>query len=122
MLEGIRLAHPAELEGSAAEQFWVQVHELVARSQYRTEAGLASAVERLLASRLSLPSDWAVMPLRSGTDALIRALHLTGAGPRKKVIVPDLAFQAVAAAVCQVGAEPVFADVDPLCWNLDPRS
>ena len=58
----------------------------------------------------------------SGTDALQLALMVLGVGPGDRVVVPDFTFAATAEAVCLVGAEPVFADVDSDTYNLDPSS
>ncbi len=55
----------------------------------------------------------------SCTTALHLALHVSGVGPGDEVIVPSLSFIATANAVWQCGARPVFADVDPLTYNLD---
>ena len=56
----------------------------------------------------------------SGTDALILGLKAVGIGPGDKVIVPSFSFIATADAVSALGAEPVFADIDPETFNLDP--
>jgi perosamine synthetase len=54
------------------------------------------------------------------TTALQLALYAVGVGPGDEVIVPSMSFIATANAVWQNGATPVFAEVDPRTFNLDP--
>ena len=56
------------------------------------------------------------------TTALQLALYVSGVGPGDEVIVPSLSFIATANSVWQNGATPVFADVDPRTYNLDPAA
>jgi len=58
----------------------------------------------------------------SCTGALHLSLAALGIGPGDEVIVPDITWVATGNAVLYVGATPVFADVDPATWCLDPAS
>ena len=56
----------------------------------------------------------------NGTTALHLALLALGVGPGDEVIVPTLTFVATANAVVYCGGRPVFVDVQPDTWNIDP--
>lgn len=57
----------------------------------------------------------------NGTDALQLALMVWGVGPGDAVFVPDFTFFSSAEVVAAVGATPVFADVSPGTFNIDPE-
>ncbi|HBT77810.1 MAG TPA: transcriptional regulator [Planctomycetaceae bacterium] len=65
-------------------------------------------------------TDYAVA-CASGSDALILPLMAHGVGPGDEVIVPSFTFFASVSAVSLVGATPVFADIDPRTFNIDPQ-
>jgi dTDP-4-amino-4,6-dideoxygalactose transaminase len=63
-----------------------------------------------------------VIAVGSGTDALTLLLHAVGVGPGDEVVVPAYTFFASASSVCHVGARPVFVDVLPGSYGMDPAA
>lgn len=60
--------------------------------------------------------------VNSGTDALTIALRAVGVRPGSEVITSTFTFFATAESICQAGATPVLADIDPATFNVDPAS
>ncbi len=56
----------------------------------------------------------------SGTDALILALRASGIGPDDEVLVPSFTYIATADSVSLLGARPVFVDIEPETYTIDP--
>ncbi len=56
----------------------------------------------------------------SGTDALILALRACGVQARDEVLLPPFTFVATGSAVSALGAKPVFVDIRPDTYNIDP--
>src|SRR4029077_17811114 len=112
------------------------VLQLDLAAQYATiGAEIRTAVERVMASQhFVLGREGAALEeeiaklcgvahgtgVASGTDALILALRACGVGAGDEVLLPPFTFVATGSAVTALGAKPVFADIRPDTYNVDP--
>jgi dTDP-4-amino-4,6-dideoxygalactose transaminase len=112
------------------------VPQLDLSAQYAAIGGeIRTAVERVMASQqFVLGREGAALEeeiaklcgvphgvgLASGTDALILALRACGVQPGDEVLLPPFTFVATGSAVSALGAKPVFADIRPDTYNIDP--
>jgi dTDP-4-amino-4,6-dideoxygalactose transaminase len=102
------------------EQIRAEVLAAVGRvcaSQHYILGAEVEALERELASFCGAKD---AIGCASGTDALWLALVAAGIQPGDHVFTTPFSFFASASAIARAGARPVFADIDPLTFNLDP--
>jgi perosamine synthetase len=88
------------------------------RSSWISSTG--SFVERFEREFATLCGTSTALGVCNGTVALHLSLLALGVRPGDEVLVPALTYVATANAVRYVGGEPVFVDVDPATWCLDP--
>ena len=96
------------------------VHEVL-DAQFHTSAGsmMSTRLERQFAEKFQ--SKYAISFI-NGTATMHAALVAAGVGPGDEVIVPPLTMASTSFAVLHAGAVPVFADIDPQTWLLDPKA
>jgi len=89
----------------------------VVESQYFILSEEVSSLEKEIAAYVGVPHAAGVA---SGTDALVLALRAAGVGEGDMVITTPFTFFATAESISVLGARPVFADIDPETYNIDP--
>ena len=92
----------------------------VLRSGFLVQGPEVAAFEEEFSVEFGL--DRPCVATNSGTSGLHLGLLAAAVGPGDEVVVPSFSFAATANAVALVGATPVFADIDPDTFCLDPAS
>ena len=97
------------------------VSDIIDKSMYNLGFGYRKKFEESVEKYLQL-SDKKAFAVNSGTDAIILLLLAAGIKEmgRDEVIIPSFTFHATVRAILRAGLKPVFADIDPESFNLDP--
>lgn len=113
---GVPLLDPVAQYRRIADEVDARVRAVLAHGRFVHGPEVAE-FEAALAGLTGAPEAVAVA---SGTDALVIALRGEGIGPGDAVFVPAFTFLATAGAAALAGAAPVFVDVDPRTFTIDP--
>ncbi|ROZ80432.1 DegT/DnrJ/EryC1/StrS family aminotransferase [Pseudomonas neustonica] len=98
------------------EQIDAGIQKVLAHGQYILGPEVAELEERLAA----FTGSKYCITCANGTDALQIAQMALGIGPGDEVITPGFTYIATAETVALLGARPVYVDIDPRTYNLDP--
>ena len=101
---------------SVKEEIFQGINDVIDNGDYILGAKV-SELEEKIAKKIGVQEAIAVA---NGTEALILILEAYGIGKGDEVITTPFTFFATAEAISRVGATPVFTDVDPLTFNLNP--
>lgn len=102
------------------ESLWEEINTAIQDVLKSKEFIMGSAVKAFEQEVAAYLGTKHALGVNSGTDALVIALRALGIGPGDEVITTPFTFFATAEAISQVGATPIFVDIDSRTFNLEP--
>jgi dTDP-4-amino-4,6-dideoxygalactose transaminase len=102
------------------DELWEPLNEAIQRVLRSGQFIIGPEVNELECDLAGFTGTRFAVGLNSGTDALVIGLRAMGIGPGDEVITSPFTFVASPESICRVGAQPVFADISPYTFNIDP--
>jgi dTDP-4-amino-4,6-dideoxygalactose transaminase len=132
---GLKPSAPVEIQASPKP---IAVPLLDLKAQYATmKDEIRAAIDKVVESQYFIMGPWVAelegqiaaycgtkyaIGCASGSDAIMLALMALGVGYGDEVICPSYTFFATGGYTTKVGAKPVYAEIDPVTYNIDPDS
>lgn len=113
---------PFFTQARSFDALWPQIRARLAEVFEDGKFSHGSQVARLEEALAEWTGARHAVGVNSGTDALVLLLRAAGLQPGDEVVVPAFTFVASASSVVLAGGKPVFADIDPVTYALDPCS
>jgi len=116
------LAVPFFAQSTTFAELWPDIERRVDDVIRHGKYSHGAAVAELESALAAYTGARHVIGVNSGTDALVIALRAAGLRPGDEVVVPAFSFIASASSVVLAGGRPVFADIEPDGYGIDPSS
>lgn len=106
--------------GQQTRELWPEISQAIEKVINRGQFILGPEIKAFEEEAAAYLGAKYAVGVNSGTDALVIALRSLEVGPGDEVITTPFTFFATAEAISQVGATPVFVDIEPDTFNINP--